>query len=157
MDSDLDRARLDARAFLTRHNTGVLSTVSPEGGAQGRTVYYVADDGFNIYFLTLSNSRKFKALQAQPRVAFTVSTPDVPQTIQVEGVAADVSLDPDAPKKKEELFEVLNANNWFYGPITKLDPADAVVVWIRPKWVRWADYAFEEAGTAHVLKEIPLT
>lgn len=157
MDSDLDRARTDALAFLKRHKTGVLATTSPEGGAHASMIYYTADDTFNIYFLTLIDSRKFTSLQAEPRVAFTVSTPDVPQTLQIEGVAIDISLDEEASRKKEELFAVLNSNSWFYAPITKLDPATTVIVWIRPTWIRWADYAFEQDGNQHVFKEIPIS
>ena len=149
-----ENARKEALAFLLRHKTGVLSTLSLEGQVQGRTVYYLADENFNVYIMTLINSRKFQALQANPKVAFTVSTPEVPQTLQIEGVAMDISLSDEASKKKEQLFEVLNSNPWFYGPIAKLDLADTVVVWIRPTWVRWADYAFADSGSEHVLKEI---
>jgi general stress protein 26 len=149
-------ARKDALAFLTHHKTGVLATVSADGNAHASMVYYTADENFNVYILTLINSRKYQGLSEHPQVAFTVSTPDVPQTLQIEGMAMDISLDEDVAKKKDELFVVLNSNNWFYAPITKLDPAESVIVWIKPTWIRWADYAFEQSGNAHVLKEIPI-
>jgi nitroimidazol reductase NimA-like FMN-containing flavoprotein (pyridoxamine 5'-phosphate oxidase superfamily) len=155
MDTDLNRARTDALAFLKRHKTGVLATIPGEYQVHASMVYYVADDDFNIYFLTLINTRKFKALQAHPQVAFTISRPEVPQTLQIEGMAMDISLDEEAVEKKEELFQVLNSNPWFYGPISKLDPVETVVVWIRPTWIRWADYAFAERDGHHVFKEIP--
>ncbi len=157
MDSSTDRARVDALAFLERHKTGVLATVSPEGTAHASMVYYTADDNFNIYFLTLTNSRKFASIQAHPQVAFTVSIPDVPQTLQIEGMAMDISLDEEGARKKDQLFEVLNSNPWFYAPVTKLDPATSAIVWVRPTWIRWADYAFEQNGTEHVFKEIPIS
>lgn len=156
MDTDQDRARQDAVAFLRRHKTGVLATISPNSVPHASMVYYTADDAFNIYFLTLIDSRKYSGLSANPKVAFTVSTPDVPQTLQIEGMAMDISLDQEAAKKKEELFAVLNSNPWFFAPVTKLDPAETVIVWVRPTWVRWADYAFAESGSEHVFKEIPL-
>ncbi|MBY0472920.1 pyridoxamine 5'-phosphate oxidase family protein [Patescibacteria group bacterium] len=156
MDTDLDNARKDALAFLTRNKIGVLGTSSSEGNVHASMVYYTADADFNIYIITLMNSRKFKAIQEHPQVAFTVSVPDVPQTLQIEGVAMDISLDEGAAKKKDELFAVLDSNNWFYAPITKLDPTESVVVWIKPTWIRWADYAFEESGNKHIFKEIPL-
>ena len=157
MDDDQSKARQDALAFIKRHKTGVLSSVSPSGEAHGSMVYYTADDDFNIYFLTLASTRKYANLTAHPQVAFTVSTTEVPQTLQMEGVAMDISLDAEAAKKKDELFEVLNANPWFYAPITKLDPSDTMVVWVRPLWVRWADYAFGESGSQNVFKEISLS
>ncbi len=156
MDTELDHARKDALSFLKHHKTGVLATVAASGEPHASMVYYTADDEFNIYLLTLINSRKFAALQANPKVAFTVSMPGVPQTLQIEGVAMDISLDDDVKDKMPGLMEVLNSNNWFYGPITKLDPKERVVVWIKPTWVRWADYAFQQNGSEHVLKEIPI-
>jgi general stress protein 26 len=154
MDNEIDRARADALAFLKRHKVGVLATSAGDYQVHASMVYYVANDNFNIFIITSMDSRKFKALQAHPQVAFTIATPDVPQTLQIEGMAMDISLDEEASMKKDELFKVLNSNPWFYTPIAKLDPADSVIVWIRPTWIRWADYAFAESG--HVFKEISL-
>jgi nitroimidazol reductase NimA-like FMN-containing flavoprotein (pyridoxamine 5'-phosphate oxidase superfamily) len=154
MDTDLDRAKNDALAFLKDHKVGVLATFAGEYQVHASMVYYLADDHFNIYILTLINTRKYKALQAHPQVAFTVSSSEVPQTLQIEGMAMDISLDQEASKKKDELFAVLNSNPWFYPPPSKLDPAESVIVWVRPTWIRWADYAFAESG--HVFKEIPI-
>lgn len=153
---ELNNARNDALAFLKHHKTGVLATLAGEYQVHASMVYYAADEHFNIYLMTFINTRKFKSLQAHPQVAFTVATADVPQTLQIEGMAMDISLDEEASKKKDELFTILNSNPWFYPPPSKLDPAESVLVWIRPTWIRWADYAFAEAGTSHVFKEIPV-
>lgn len=150
-----ENARKDALAFLKRHKIGVLATQPGEHGVHASMVYYTADENFNIYFLTLANTRKFQGLSEHPQVAFVVATPDVPQTLQIEGMAMDITLDEEASKKKDELMKVLNSNPWFYAPITKLDPSETVVVWIRPTWIRWADYAFEDPGNQHVFTEIP--
>jgi len=154
MDTDTERARADALMFLKHHKVGVLATYAGEYQTHASMVYYTSDDNFNIYLMTFVNTRKFKAIQAHPQVAFTVSTPDTPQTLQIEGMAMDISLDEEAAEKKEELFKILNENPWFYPPVSKLDPAESVVVWIRPTWIRWADYAFAEAG--RVFQEIPV-
>ncbi|MEK7068281.1 MAG: pyridoxamine 5'-phosphate oxidase family protein [Patescibacteria group bacterium] len=156
MDTELDRARKDALSLLRQHKVGVLSTAS-EGHLHGSAVYYTVDNDFNIYILTLVNTRKYAALTANPQVAFTVFDAQVPRTLQLEGRAMDITLDQEAAKKKEELFDVLNSNPWFYGPITKLDIVETAVVWIRPTWVRWADYAFSEAGSERLFKEIPIS
>ncbi len=156
MDTDLDRARQDALAFLKHRNTGVLATSEREFQIHASAVHYTCDDEFNVYILTLANSRKFKALSAHPQVAFTIFAPDMPQTLQMEGMAMDISLDEEAGKEKDRLFAVLDKNQWFQAPITKLDPAEMVVVWIRPTWVRWADYAFEASGNKNIFKEISI-
>ncbi len=156
MNTDLDHARKDALAFLKRHKVGVIATSAHEYQVHASTVYYISDDDFNIYFFTLVTSRKYEALQGHPQVAFTISAEDIPQTLQIEGIAMDILLEEEVFKKKDELFEVLNSNQWFAGPVTKLDPALSAIIWIRPTWIRWADYAFEQVGDRHVFKEIPI-
>ncbi|HVY72654.1 MAG TPA: pyridoxamine 5'-phosphate oxidase family protein [Candidatus Paceibacterota bacterium] len=156
MTEEMDNVRKDALAFLKRHKTGVLATRGEAVGPHASMVYYTADDDFNIYFVTLENSRKFKALSAHPQVAFVVATPDVPQTLQIEGMAVDITTDTQVAQKKDEIMQVLNSNPNFYAPITKMDPSEVVVVWLRPTWVRWSDFAFEESGNQHVFKEIPI-
>lgn len=156
MDTEQDHARQDALTFLKHNKAGVIATIAREYEIHASMVYYTADDDFNIYFLTQINSRKFAALSAHPQVAFTIATPDVPQTLQIEGMAMDISLDEEESKKKDGLFEILNTRFPFVAPLTKLDPAELVMVWIRPTWVRWADYAFEEIGNRHIFQEIPV-
>jgi general stress protein 26 len=156
MEEEQKKARTDALAFLKRHRTGVLATVSREWQPHASFVHYVSDDDFNIYFLTLTSTRKFDALSAHPEVAFTIATEDVPQTLQIEGTAMDISASPEGKGKAEDIFRVLNANQYFYAPVAKLDPAVSSIVWIQPKWIRWADYAFGPDGTNRVLKEIEI-
>lgn len=154
--TDENAVRRDALSFLKSRKTGVLATVSREWEPHASAVHYAADDNFNIYILTLINSRKYDALSAHPQVAFTVLTEDVPQTLQIEGMAADISLSGEAQARKDELFEVLNRNPFFYAPIEKLDPSTSAIIWIQPKWIRWADFAFAENGTDRVFKEIEI-
>ena len=156
MDNDTDRARADALAFLKKHKVGTLATLAGEYHLHASTVYYTADDDFNIYFLTQIDSRKYKALQEHPQIAFTIAVAEIPQTLQVEGMAMDISLDEEEEKKKDALFAILNSNPQFYAPLTKMDPAELVMVWIRPTWIRWADFAFEQVGNRHLFKEIPI-
>lgn len=157
MDIELDHARQDAVAFLKHNRAGVLATIAGEYNIHASMVYYTADDDFNIYFLTQISSRKFEALSEHPQVAFTIASAEIPQTLQIEGMAMDISLDDEEKKKKDALFEILNTTTLFYAPLAKLDPAELVMVWIRPTWIRWADYAFEEIGNRHIFKEIPIS
>jgi general stress protein 26 len=156
MVQDPERAKQDAAAFLKRNSIGVLATSGPKGSTHASMVYYTAGEDLSFYFLTLINSRKYRALSDNPHVAFVVATPDIPQTLQLEGVAMDISLDEEAAERKAELIDLLSKNANFYAPITKLDPAMSVVVWVRPTWARWADYAFAGDGSAQVFAELPL-
>ena len=154
MRPDAETSHIEALSFLKRHRTGVLATVSRDWRPLASVVHYAADDKFNVYILTLKNSRKYDALSAHPETAFTVFTEDIPQTLQMEGTAMDISASDEVGSKKDELFEVLNKNPFFYPPITKLDVSDTALVWFQPTWIRWANYAFGEEGTDNILKEI---
>lgn len=149
-------ARADALAFLKSHKAGVLATVGADGAPHASAIYYVTDDDFNLYFLTLFSSRKYEAIRANPAVAFTVGTSDVPQTLQIEGVAAELSHEEEKRAHISDLVKVLTSNSQYYAPITKLDPSEVVMIWVQPKWVRWADFSSVESGTEKVLVEIPL-
>ncbi len=153
---DEQSARKDALAFLKRHRTAVIATAGHDNIPHASAVHYFADDDFNIYFLTLPSSRKYQALSAHPQVAFTTMREDVPQTIQIEGMAKDITLDRDVQEKVPTLMAALKSNPFFSPPITKLDAEKPAIIWIRPTWIRWADYAFAAQGTEHVFKEIPV-
>ena len=156
MEDAPKHSRTDALAFLKRNRTGILATAGHDNIPHASAIHYSADDDFNVYFLTLSSSRKYHALAAHPQVAFTVIREDVPQTIQIEGMAKDISLDASAEGTVARIVETLNKNPFFAAPISKLDAENPAVIWIRPTWIRWADYAFGKDGTDNVFKEIPV-
>jgi len=149
-------ARSEALAFLKSHSAGVLATASLEGQPHASAVYYVCDDAFDIYFLTLLSSRKRAAIGANPRVAFTVGSQDVPQTLQIEGMASEMQHEDDLSAHVADLVKVLTSNSTYYAPITKLDPSTVVLMHIKPTWIRWADYTSPVNGSKNVFTEIPL-
>jgi len=153
MDSNVDRARTDAFAFLTKHKTGVLATVSAQGESRSRLIYYVCDDNFTIYFSTLSSTRKFLDFAVHPQASFTVATEDVPQTLQIEGVVSEVTEEQRIERWLAPLVDVLMSNKLFYWPVLKLSQGEVKLMQLKPTWIRWADYAFAEAGTS-IYKEI---
>ncbi len=137
------------------HSAGVIATVSAEGKPHASAVFYVADDSFNIYFLTKLHSRKYEAIQANPAVAFTVGRLDVPQTIQIEGVCTELRSKEDQDKHVPDLLDTLMKNNPQYVPIAKMDD-DVVIMWIQPKWIRWGDFSQPALGNAAAFVEIPV-
>lgn len=152
----MEDVKTDALAFIMRNRTGVIATAGHDNLPHISVIHYVCDDKFNVYFLTHKNTRKYKSIIAHPQVAFTVFTEGAPQSLEVEGMAADISDSAEAGIKKDELFEVLTRNPSFNPPISKLDTHETAIVWIKPTWIRWADFAFAEEGTENVLQEITI-
>jgi nitroimidazol reductase NimA-like FMN-containing flavoprotein (pyridoxamine 5'-phosphate oxidase superfamily) len=156
MTPEIEKASAEALAFLRAHKAGVVATLSREGHPHASAVYYVCDDKFSIYFLTLASSRKYAAALANPWAAFVVGTQDIPQTLQIEGPISEVRPGDEARHQVAELMKVLTSNSTYYAPITKLDPADTVLMWIQPKWIRWADYSSPLSGNKNIFTEIPV-
>lgn len=157
MDTDIDRARKDALAFLKHHKTAVLASASQRGEPHAAMIFYVADDNFNIHFLTRVDTRKFDAIKKNPKVAITIATTDIPQTLQIEGDARSIAMDDETSSMRLKLFDILGSNHWFKAPLTKQDMTMVHEMRIEPTWIRWSDYAFEQDGNEHIFKEIPIS
>lgn len=153
MKKDAQAKRDEALSFLVNHDTGVLATIARTGEPHARLIYYICDDSFNIYFITLKKTRKFDDLCANPRAAFVVSETEIPRTLQIEGTAADVSdtatLDPLVAGFIHRLME----HKEFGIPIAHFDPDQLRFYKLTSTWVRWGDFTFGK-GTDEVLTQI---
>ncbi|MGE5541146.1 MAG: pyridoxamine 5'-phosphate oxidase family protein [Bacillota bacterium] len=150
MTTDPKQAALD---FLASKKTGVLATLSADGAPRARLVYYANDDRFNIYFLTLGNTRKADDLRYSKKVAFTVADETEPRTVQIEGVAEDITNMPADDAVIETLFHNLQMNAKYYAPLARFDRGDVRFFRITPSFVRFGDFT-EGHHTDEVLFEI---
>lgn len=156
MNMDVSSARTDALAFLKTHTAGVLASVGIDSRPHASAVFYVSDESFNIYFLTKLNSRKYKAIQENPAVAFTIGRLDVPRTLQIEGMASELQSTDAKTAHVPDLMKTLTENNPLYVPLMKID-SEPVLMWIEPKWVRWGDFSAPGIGNESIFTEIPLS
>ncbi len=154
MSDTIHPKRADALAFLKSYNTGVLSTLSAEGSPRGRLVYYVCDEAFSIYFLTLVHTRKVEDMQKHPHVAFTVANEAVPLTVQIEGIVQEVSDVPVSDTIVHQIFKELVSNSTYHAPLARFDAATVKFFRIVPTWIRWGDFTSGN-HTDEVLFEIP--
>jgi len=122
----------DFHAFLRQHRLAVLSTVR-DGAPQAALVGIAVTDTLEIVFDTVTGSRKYANILADPRVALVAGW-DYGKTLQVEGTA-DVLADEDLAAFKEAYFAV-----WPDGRERQRWP-DIAYIRVRPHWLRYADYA----------------
>lgn len=142
-----------ALAFLTGRTHGVLATVSPKGGPRARTVYYAANDRFEVFFLTLAGTRKVDDINHEHRAAFVVSDEGAPQTIQLEGT---ITEQPDAAADEpvvKALMDTLMSKGDTFAPVTRLDQENILFYKLTPTWVRFGDFTMGE-GTDEVLATV---
>ncbi len=147
--------RSEALAFAQSHTAGVLATVTHDNYPHASVVYYVIDDAFNMYFLTKRDSRKFSAIMARPQVAFAVGRQDIPQTLQIEGVASEVTSSEEQNMRVPELMNILSAQRPGMVPAGKMD-GELALMWVQPKWIRWGDFSKPGIGNDNLFFDIPL-
>lgn len=122
----------DHLAFLRKHRLAVVSTVCA-GAPQAAVVGIAVTDEFDIIFDTVTNTRKYANLLADPRVALVVGW-DYGQTAQVEGVA-DLPSGDVLEACKQAYFAV-----WPDGRVRERW-LDIAYVRVRPHWLRYSDYS----------------
>lgn len=119
MNDHIPAARDAALAFIKGINAGVLASAGHDNLPHATVIHFISDDAFNIYFLTKKDSRKFAAIQAHPQVAFVIGRADIPQSLQIEGVASEIVNDESAQSRIDELMNVLATHVPGYVPVAK--------------------------------------
>lgn len=128
---------------------GVFSTVSEAGKPESAIMYYICDDSLNIYFVTRSESRKYKNLVKNPHIAFVVSSEHPPKTIQLEGTAAEV-ID---PSEQITYFNQLTAKaneGLSMLPVEQMPAGEMVFMKMTPMWVRFGNFELMKEGDKFV-------
>lgn len=144
-----------ALSFLKGNSTGVLATLSPDGAPRARTVYYAADDSFNVYLSTLTDTRKVEDISQNAHAAFVVSSEDVPQTVQIEGTLHDLTDTVTVNDSVRHLLAIMMERGPHFAPLTHLDAGSIRLYRLTPTWVRFGDFT-DGIGTDRSLIEIPL-
>lgn len=141
--NDQRKAALD---FLMTQKGGVVSTVSGDQ-PQSAFVYYEGDEDFSVYFVTTLTTRKYKNIQSNKKVSFTVATIKPPQTIQLDGMAEEVN---DVDKVRIILANYMDtASSGVENkpPVTKLEWEKGLIIYrIKPTWLRWSSFIEHENG-----------
>ena len=76
--------------FLKSQQIMTLSTVNTKHHPQSRPIFYVMGEGFDIYFVTHSNSRKVEDIKTNSAVSVSVWKHDK-MSLQIEGKAELIS------------------------------------------------------------------
>ena len=124
--------RRELLQFIRHRRLGVQASVSAGGSPQAALVGFVATDELELFFDTLSSTRKCANLRRDPRIAFVIGWDDE-RTVQYEGVA-DEPRGPELDRLKARYFE-----SFPDGPQRESWPGIAYLR-AKPRWIRHADY-----------------
>lgn len=113
--------------YINTHPLAVISTADSEGRPSGATIYAGSDDELNVYFMTKSETTKNKNISAQPIVALTFSGEDHQTTLQLSGVAHEISEQADGAPAFQILGSIKHASEDFRLPITKISAGNYII------------------------------
>jgi len=136
-----EQAKKDALKFLMTQKGGVLSTLAGDQ-PQSAFVYYDVEEDFSFSILTVIDARKRKNMQAHNKVAFVVSTIKPPRTVEIEGVASQVTDKDIVENVLANYSDIATYQMKHAAPITKLGWERGVAIYeIKPTWLRWSDFS----------------
>ena len=124
---------------------GTISTINEKGTPESASLYYIADEHLNIYFVTRSESRKHKNIQKNPAVAFVITSIHPPKTIQLEGVAAE-ALDPQDEINYFDKLVAKATENTIMPPVSQLVTGEMVFMKISTTWARFGNFEVFKEG-----------
>lgn len=119
----------------------ILSTVSEDGKPWGSAIYCVADKDFNFFFVTRSQTQKFKDIDNNPRVALTLADPESQRTLQLTGTVSKVPSKDIVDVVFKQLADIKppGDSDWL-PPIIKVHQGDWMILKITPNYAQFADY-----------------
>jgi general stress protein 26 len=119
-------------AFLRGHRLAVISTVNA-ASPQASLIGIAVTESLEIIFDTVSTSRKYANLRADPRVALVIGW-EAEQTVQFEGIAELLSgkaLEACKPDYFAAWPDGCERERW----------PDIAYVRVRPRWLRYSDFS----------------
>ncbi len=137
--------RRELVSFLRKYRLAVQASVTPAGAPQAAVVGFAVSDALEIVFDTVTTSRKYANLRADPRIALVIGW-EHEITAQIEGVA-------DFPTGDE--LERVRACYFAAYPDgrDRLAWPDITHVRVRPNWVRYSDFAQDPPHIVEIATE----
>lgn len=154
MDNDIEN-RAAIFTYIDVNPIATLGTLNDDGTPHGSIVYVCSGNhGKVVYFLTKSETRKYKNLSANNHVSLTIANPGENSTLQANGIAAEVQDAQviDAIMNKLTRLHV-NAVDWL-PPISKLRAGPYVLVGVTLEYARLAEYEGMNIGDERIFTKM---
>jgi len=133
--------------FLERHPVGVLATISPDSTPEAAVIYFAVNDKFEFYFVTKTQTQKYKNMRLHPNVSLVSYDPFSQTTVQVHGRVTEVTSD-SIKNSMLMTLEQLAAHGGasHKPPITKLFAGRPIVLRLKPTHIRMTNYMEADAA-----------
>lgn len=142
-------------SYVDFNPIATVGTINSNGTPHGAIVYLCADNYKPVvYFLTKTETTKFRNLNARNQVSLTITNPSENSTLQANGTAQEVQ-DPklvDSAMTKLTKLHV-NAAEWL-PPISKIRAGAYVLVAVTLQNARLAQFKGMSIGDEHIFTQI---
>ncbi len=130
------------KGFLQEHPVGVLSTVGGDSASYSTTVYFVADDNLNIYFLSKTETQKVKNIRDNNKVMLVAFETKTQTNIQISGSAYEEKDGPSSQNIFKEIIEAARkTSNAEVPPVSKLLAGAYAAYKIKPNQINYSVYS----------------
>lgn len=113
--------------YINEHPLAVLSTVEPSGNPHGSTLYAGSDSQLHVFFMTKRDTRKHQNILGNPKVALTFSGEDHQTTLQLSGIASEVTVPDEGATAFQVLGSIRHNSEDFRLPISKIEAGPYIV------------------------------
>lgn len=124
---------------------GVISTVSPDNKPESASMYYICDSALNVYFVTRSESRKYKNLLQNQHASFVITSEHPPKTIQLEGTVKEVTDAAEQLNYFEKLVRKATEGTAI-PPVSQVPNGEMKFMKITTTWARFGNFEVMKEG-----------
>ena len=140
--------------YIKNNPVMVLGTVGKHGKPHGAAVYVCSITADEVYFITKTETQKFKDILDNPQVSVTIVNSTENSSLQASGVAKVVSDPAVIELVMGKMAKVYGASADWLPPITKLRAGPYQVVHITLEHARLARFQHVKPGSSTIYKEL---
>lgn len=140
--------------YIKDHPVVIVGTIDQHGQPCGAAVYAYAKSADIIYFVTKSETQKFKNILHNPKVSLTIVDPLQNSSLQAHGEARVVNDAKTIEMVMGNMVKIYAQNADWLPPITKIQAGPYEVVAVEVSYCRLAKYKDKHPGSKEIFKEV---
>lgn len=144
----------DILTYIKSNPVMVIGTIDSRGLPYSAAVYVYAASASEVYFVTKTETQKFRNIRNNPHVSVTIVDPTENSTLQAQGKASAIQDMQTIEDVMSEMARIYARSADWLPPIAKIRAGSYQVIRITLHGVRLAQYRFAHAGSPHIFKEL---
>lgn len=128
------------RAFLKRHDTGIIASSNLKSEPHASLVNYLIDEELNIFFMARDGSHKFKNITFNPPICLVVCSDQFANSVEVKGYAYKVADNSKTNDMLGKLAASIKRKNPGPLPILHYPGSEIFLFRLEPHTLTYADF-----------------